>query len=84
MKSSFKILFFIRKDKINAAGKAPIYVRLTIDGKSCQFSTKGEISAKLWDPKRYCAVGRSAEADSINSYLEFFRKNIVANYRKLC
>ena len=30
MKSTFKILFFIRKDKINADGKSVIYVRLTI------------------------------------------------------
>lgn len=31
MKSTLKILFFIRKEKANASGKAPIYVRLTID-----------------------------------------------------
>lgn len=72
MKSTLKILFFIRKEKANASGKAPIYVRLTIDGQLCQFSTKSDVSMKLWDPKRYCAVGRSSEADSVNSYLEFF------------
>ena len=70
MKSTFKILFFIRKDKINAEGKSVIYVRLTINGSACQFSTKNEVSVKIWDAKNYRATGRSEEATNINSFLD--------------
>ena len=83
MKSTFKILFFIRKDKINAEGKSVIYVRLTINGSACQFSTKNEVSVKIWDAKNYRATGRSEEATNINSFLDFMRKNLIEIYMEL-
>ncbi len=83
MKSTFKILFFIRKDKINVSGKAPIYVRLTIDGAISQFSTKSEVSVALWDPKGYRALGRSEEAARVNSFLDFFKKNLIESYQEV-
>lgn len=83
MKSTFKILFFIRKDKINAEGKSVIYVRLTINGCACQFSTKNEVSVKIWDAKNYRATGRSEEATNINSFLDFMRKNLIEIYMEL-
>ena len=83
MKSTFKILFFIRKDKINAEGKSIIYVRLTINGSACQFSTKNEVSVKIWDAKNYRATGRSEEATNINSFLDFMRKNLLEIYVEL-
>ena len=83
MKSTFKILFFIRKDKINAEGKSVIYVRLTINGSACQFSTKNEVSVKIWDAKNYRATGRSEEATNINSFLDFMRKNLLEIYVEL-
>ena len=83
MKSTFKILFFIRKDKINAEGKSVIYVRLTINGCACQFSTKNEVSVKIWDAKNYRATGRSEEATNINSFLDFMRKNLLEIYMEL-
>lgn len=83
MKSTFKILFFIRKDKINAEGKSVIYVRLTINGSACQFSTKNEVSVKIWDAKNYRATGRSEEATNINSFLDFMRKNLLEIYMEL-
>lgn len=83
MKSTLKILFFLRKDKTNAAGKSPIHVRLTIDGVSCQFSTKSEVTTQLWDQKSYRATGRSEEAVSVNSYLDFFKKNLLDSYQEL-
>ena len=83
MKSTFKILFYIRKDKINSLGKAPIHVRLTIDGQSCQFSTKSEITANIWDAKNYKAIGRTEEAETINCYLEHVKRHLLNKYQEL-
>ena len=63
--------------------KAPIYVRLTIDGQLCQFSTKSDVSMKLWDPKRYCAVGRSSEgtlSQAIRRYVKRMHADSFALY----
>ena len=83
MKSTFKIMFFIRKDRVNAAGQAPIHTRLTIDGDFCQFSTKASVTAKIWDVKSYRAKGHSEEADRINLYLDHFKKTLLNHYQSL-
>lgn len=83
MKNTFRILFFIRKDRINTSGKAPVHVRLTIDGASCQFSTKSEVSVKLWDQKASRAQGRSQEAAQLNSYLDFFKTKLIESYQTI-
>lgn len=83
MKSTFKIMFFIRKDRVNATGQAPIHTRLTIDGDFCQFSTKASVTAKIWDVKNYRAKGHSEEADRINLYLDHFKKNLLNHYQSL-
>ena len=33
MNKTFNLLFYVKKAKINAAGEAPIYLRITIDGR---------------------------------------------------
>lgn len=40
MNKTFNLLFYIKKAKINAQGEAPIYMRITIDGKISEISTK--------------------------------------------
>ena len=76
-------MFFIRKDRVNAAGQAPIHTRLTIDGDFCQFSTKASVTAKIWDVKSYRAKGHSEEADRINLYLDHFKKTLLNHYQSL-
>ena len=40
MKSKITLHFYAKSTKANAAGLLPIYVRLTVDGKRLEFSTK--------------------------------------------
>ena len=48
-KSTFKILFYIRKNQVTKEGKSSIMVRLTVNGETSQFSSKLEIEPDLWD-----------------------------------
>ncbi len=50
-------------------------VRLTIDGSSCQFSTKSEVSVKLGDQKASRTQRRSKEAVRLNFYFDFFKRS---------
>jgi len=34
MNKTFRLLFFLKKSKVDAKGNSPIYLRITIEGKS--------------------------------------------------
>ena len=46
MKSTFRVLFFLKRDKVKKNGNMPIMARITIDGKLAQFNTKLEVNRK--------------------------------------
>ena len=48
MKSTFRVLFFLKRDKVKKNGNMPIMARITIDGKLAQFNTKLEVNPKNW------------------------------------
>jgi len=43
MKSTFKVLFYLKRNAIRKDGKMPIVARVTIDGIIAQFNTKLDI-----------------------------------------
>ena len=63
MRSTFKQLFYINRQKMKKNGKCPIMGRITIDGKACQYSTGYEIDPCLWNPStgRAFASGKILE-----------------------
>ncbi|WP_083996890.1 Arm DNA-binding domain-containing protein [Chryseobacterium sp. BLS98] len=46
MNKTFNLLFFIKKNKIRTNGSAPIYLRITIDGKVAEIPAKRYIDLK--------------------------------------
>ena len=59
-KSTFRILFYLRKNYLNKSGKAGIMIRLTVNGDMVQFSSKLDIEPSLWDTKAGKAAGNNA------------------------
>ncbi|MBS6468584.1 Arm DNA-binding domain-containing protein [Phocaeicola barnesiae] len=72
-KSTFRILFYLRKNYLNKSGKAGIMIRLTVNGDMVQFSSKLDIEPSLWDTKAGKAAGNSVKARQMNSMLEDIR-----------
>ena len=60
----------------NAAGQLPIYVRLTVEGKRFEYSTKKFIEPSKWSSELSRMKGSSEEARSINSLLDFTKNRI--------
>ena len=79
---TFTILFWIRRKKIQD-GKAPVYVRVTIDGKRSEISIKRSISPESWNPKKGIAKGSKEESRILNDYIEQVRNRIFECYREL-
>lgn len=81
MRSTFKVLFFLKRDKQKKDGSVPVYCRITIDGKEARFGMKKDINPKLWNVKEGKATGKSAESSEINALLETTKAAIHKIYR---
>jgi hypothetical protein len=82
-RSTFKVLFFLKRDKQKSNGSVPLYCRITVDGKDARFGMKCDVNPKLWDVETDKATGRTAEATLINALIENTKATIVKAYRDL-
>lgn len=76
MKEKITLHFYAKSTKANSKGLLPIYVRLTIEGKRFEYSTKKFVESSKWSPELCKMKGNSEEARSINSLLDFTRNRI--------
>jgi site-specific recombinase XerD len=76
MNKTFNLLFFIKKNKIRTNGTAPIYLRITIDGKAADIAAKRYIDPKKWDVKAHKALGNTQEAKTLNLYLKTLEQKV--------
>lgn len=76
MNKTFNLLFFIKKSKIKANGTAPIYLRITIDGKPKEIASKRYIQPEKWDNKLQKVSGSSDEVKSLNLYLKTLEQQV--------
>ncbi|WP_326982604.1 Arm DNA-binding domain-containing protein [Chryseobacterium sp. MYb264] len=83
MNSTFNLLYYLKKAKINTRGEAPIYMRITIDGKISEISTKRVIIPSKWNSKAQNVKGISEECRSINFYLKTFEQKVYDTYHLL-
>ena len=49
MRSTFKLLYFVKRNAVKKNGNAPIIARITIDQVVAQFNTKLEINPAHWN-----------------------------------
>ncbi len=82
-KSTFKILFYIRKNQVTKEGKSGIMIRLTVNGETSQFSSKLDIEPELWDVSKQGMRGNTMKARHFNSTLEDIRTSLINYYRDI-
>lgn len=80
MKSTFKVLFYLKKGSEKRNGEVTIMARITIDGKICQFSTKQSIHPDNWNVKAGKATGKSG--GQINKLLDDIKASLHQIYHE--
>ena len=70
MRSTFKVLFFLKRDKEKKDGSVPLFCRITVDGKEVRFGMKRDVHPKFWDVQAGKATGRTAEAVEVNTLID--------------
>jgi biopolymer transport protein ExbB/TolQ len=76
MKVKITLHFYAKSTKSNSHGQFPIYVRVTVDGKRLEYSTKKFVDPSKWSHTSSRMKGNSEEARSINSILDLIRNRI--------
>ena len=83
MRSTFSVIFYLKKDKVKKDGTAPIMGHITMDGTQAQFSCKVSIEPNLWGIKGGRAVGKSVTARETNRMLDKLRAAITRHYQEI-
>lgn len=83
MRSTFKVLFYVKKGSEKPNGNLPLMCRLTVDGEIKQFSCKMDVPLRLWDVKNNRASGKSIEAQRINRAVDKIRVEVNRRYQEL-
>ena len=83
MRSTFRVLFYVKKGSARPNGDLPLMCRLTVDGEVKQFSCKMDVPPRLWDVKNGRATGKSVEAMQINLAVDKIRVEVNRRYQEL-
>lgn len=70
MKTNFSLLFYMKKQKNYTKGVAPIYIRITVNGKRAESATGRSCEPDRWNCKSGRSIGTKEDSRSLNSYLD--------------
>ena len=83
MKSTFSIIFYLKRQVVKKDGTVPVMGRITVDGTQEQFSCKVTANPKLWDTKGGRMTGKSMLALEVNRKLDKMRVSINKHYQEI-
>lgn len=83
MKSTFSVIFYLKRQAVKKDGTVPVMGRITVDGTQTQFSSKLSVDPKLWDTKGGRVTGRSSAALETNRLLDKMRVSINRHYQEI-
>ena len=79
---TFSIHFWLNLTK-RKGDLAPIYARVTVDGKRAEISLKRETSVTYWDTKSKKTTARTIEGKALNQYLDQVYAKLLDCYKQL-
>ena len=83
MKSTFSVIFYLKRQAVKKDGTVPVMGRITVDGTQTQFSSKLSVDPRLWDTKGGRVTGKSSAALETNRLLDKMRVSINRHYQEI-
>jgi len=80
-RSTFRVLFYLKRNAPKKNGLVPVMCRITVNGKTSQFSCKLDVEEKLWNVSLGRMSGRSIVAQEANRMLDKIRVGINKAYQ---
>lgn len=82
-RSTFNVLFIIKKSKLLKNGEAPICMRLTVNRQVAEIMIKRSVAVEHWNQAKECSREKSHMARELNHYLESVRARILQIHREM-
>lgn len=83
MTKNVNVLFYPKKSKVNVNNEAPIYLRITVDGKRTEISISRRIDIRKWNSSANKGIGRSESIRALNEYLNLLSSKVYKIQKNL-
>lgn len=83
MKTNFSLLFYMKKPKNYVKGSAPIYLRITVQGKRSEITAGSSCEPSRWNSQTGRSNGNKEEVKSFNAYLDNLQAKVYQAHRQL-
>ena len=83
MRSTFNVLFFIKRDKVRKDGTCPILCRITIDSVESRFNTKVYVEDSKWNVESNRVLGNGVDSRNLNARLDDIKASLHRIYHDL-
>jgi len=83
MKNTFSVLFYPKRNDADKNGKAPLYLRITVNGKRSELSVQRKVKLSKWDSSKEIIQGKTAENRELNIHMAHIRTKLFKQYDKL-
>jgi hypothetical protein len=83
MITNYSLLFYLKKPKKFESGAMPIYMRITVNGKSAELTISRKSTPDRWCSKSHRENGTKDNTKGLNSYLDMLQRRLVESHLKL-
>lgn len=83
MKTTFSLLFYLKRPKNYDDGPMPIYLRITVNGKRAETTSGRECLPTLWNRNTGRLRGTKEEIKSLNAYLDNLQTQVYDAHKAL-
>jgi site-specific recombinase XerD len=83
LEKSFGLLFYLKQSKNQKKGPLYIYLKITVDGKSVELSSKRKCDSAKWNSSSARVIGTREDARELNHFLDVLELQIFQAKRSL-
>jgi site-specific recombinase XerD len=76
LEKTFGLIFFLKQTKNKQEDSRFIYVKITVDGKAVELSTKRRCELSRWNAHTGRAIGTKEASKELNQYLDSFEQQV--------
>ncbi|TSA37708.1 MAG: site-specific integrase [Porphyromonadaceae bacterium] len=82
-RATFKVMFYLKRQKVDANGEVPIFMRVTVNGIRAEIAIQRMIRPKEWDQAKGRSTSRSVKATQLNDYLQQCQNRVYEVQKEL-